>query len=95
MSQINEMLRFDIPDAGEDFRQYVFELRSRIELIKDIHDFVLNAGVDIANGLTKDHDKRLISEYEKWESLGYTLTEMNFIFYKSILDVSFMHLQIF
>lgn len=92
-TQISEILRFDIPDASNDFREYVFELCSKYDLSTDILHNVLGSLVDISLGLVKDIDSRLISEVAHWESLGYNSTEMNFIFYKSILDVAYNRME--
>lgn len=92
-SQISDILRFDIPDATNNFREYVFELLLKTELSTKVLVIVLNAMTDISVGIKKGHDERLISEIDYWEGLGYTSTEMNFIFYKSILDVAYTRME--
>lgn len=93
-SRMSDILRFDIPDARNDFRNYVYELLFKRELSTDVLAIVLNAMVDISVDIKKGHDERLISEIAYWEGLGYGLVEMNFIFYKSIIDVSYTRLEL-
>lgn len=92
-SRISDILRFDIPDARNGFREYVFELLLKQELSTNVLSIVLNSMVDISVGIKKDHDERLISEIDYWENLGYNSTEMNFIFYKCIMDIAYRKLE--
>ena len=92
-TQISDILRFDIPDATNNFREYVFDLYAKYKLSTEILNYVFKSLVDISLGLTKDADARLVSEYTHWETLGFTTTEISFIFHKSILDVGYNRME--
>lgn len=78
-SRISDILRFDIPDARNGFREYVFELLLKQELSTNVLSIVLNSMVDISVGIKKDHDERLISEIDYWENVRKLFQDVDFI----------------